>query len=78
MRPTSGTYFQLADYTELTQMPDTEFVTLLTQKAGVAAIPISVFCKEPLPANLVRFCFAKDDATLQAAAEKLKRTGDYL
>lgn len=69
---TAGTYFQLADYGEISQIPDVEFCKELTRKHGVAAIPLSPFCAEPLPARFVRFCFAKEDATLERAAERLR------
>jgi methionine aminotransferase len=68
---TAGTYFQLADYGGISQMPDVEFCKELTRKHGVAAIPLSPFCADPLPTRLVRFCFAKDDATLEQAALRL-------
>ena len=45
----------------------------LTTEAGVACIPVSVFCAEPLARPLLRFCFAKDEATLERAAEILCR-----
>ncbi len=70
---TAGTYFQLADYGEVSGLPDTEFCMDLTRRHGVAAIPLSPFCAEPPPARLVRFCFAKDDATLLQAAERLAK-----
>jgi methionine aminotransferase len=70
---TAGTYFQLADYGEISQMPDVEFCKELTRKHSVAAIPLSPFCADPLPARLVRFCFAKEDATLEQAALRLTR-----
>ena len=69
---TAGTYFQLADYGGISQLPDVEFCMELTQKHGVAAIPLSPFCAEPLQAQLVRFCFAKEDRTLDLAAERLR------
>lgn len=78
MKPSAGTYFQLADYSELSDMPDTEFAQWLTKEVGVAAIPVSVFCEAPHCSRLVRFCFAKDDQTLRDAAEKLGRAGDML
>ncbi len=53
--------------------PDLEFCRTLTREHGVAAIPLTPFCAEPLPARLVRFCFAKDGATLAAAAGRLAR-----
>ena len=72
IEPTQGTYFQLADYRRISSEPDTEFARRLTAEHGVAAIPISVFCAEPPPgATLVRFCFAKQEQTLRAAAARL-------
>jgi methionine aminotransferase len=73
LRPVGGTYFQLADYGSISDEPDIEFCKRLIREHGVAAIPLSPFCAEPLPARLVRFCFAKDDATLEDAAERLAR-----
>jgi methionine aminotransferase len=72
LRPVHGTYFQLADYSAVSELPDAAFCELLTRRHGVAAIPLSPFCAQPPAARLVRFCFAKDDATLEAAAEKLR------
>ena len=69
--PSTGTYFQLADYSTISDQPDTEFVTYLTQQVGVAAIPISVFYQSPPDIRLIRFCFCKEDATLERAAELL-------
>jgi methionine aminotransferase len=69
----AGTYFQLADYSAISTLPDVEFARWLTVEHGVATIPISVFYRDPPDARLVRFCFAKEDATLDAAAEKLRR-----
>jgi methionine aminotransferase len=68
---TAGTYFQLADYSAISDLPDLEFCMQLTRRHGVAAIPLSPFCDEPPRARLVRFCFAKDDATLARAAGQL-------
>jgi methionine aminotransferase len=71
--PASSTYFQLADYAAISDLPDTEFARQLTVAHGVAAIPISVFCERPPPGErIVRFCFAKHEATLDAAAAKLR------
>ncbi|MFT5101126.1 MAG: methionine aminotransferase [Planctomycetaceae bacterium] len=71
MTPTPGTYFQLADYSAISDMDDQSFAAHLTQNVGVAAIPISVFYESPPDQKIVRFCFAKDDDTLRLAAEKL-------
>jgi methionine aminotransferase len=72
LRPVHGTYFQLADYSAVSDLPDAAFCELLTRRHGVAAIPLSPFCDQPPEARVVRFCFAKHDATLVAAAEKLR------
>jgi methionine aminotransferase len=69
----AGTYFQLADYSEISALPDVEFARWLTVEHGVATIPVSVFYREAPDMRLVRFCFAKENATLDAAAERLRR-----
>ncbi len=71
MTPTPGTYFQLADYSAISDLDDVNFAAHLTQVVGVAAIPISVFYNSPPNQKVVRFCFAKSDDTLKLAAEKL-------
>jgi methionine transaminase len=71
--PAAGTYFQLADYSAISTLPDVEFARWLTIEHRVATIPVSVFYEQPPDARLVRFCFAKEDATLDAAAERLRR-----
>lgn len=67
-QPASGTYFQLVDYSQISELPDVDFCQWLIKEAGVAAIPVSVFCKTPPEMQLVRFCFAKNDDTLRSAA----------
>jgi len=70
--PSQGTYFQLADYGRISREPDTDFARRLTIEHGVAVIPISVFYADPpAGATFVRFCFAKQEATLRAASERL-------
>ncbi|NRB70784.1 MAG: aminotransferase class I/II-fold pyridoxal phosphate-dependent enzyme [Xanthomonadales bacterium] len=71
--PSAGTYFQLADYSAISDMPDTEFARWLTVEHGVAAVPVSVFYANPPAQQKVRFCFAKDDDTLREAASRLAR-----
>lgn len=71
LQPSPGTYFQLLDYSAISTEPDTEMAVRLTQQHKLAAIPISVFYTNKQDANILRFCFAKDDATLAAAAEIL-------
>ena len=70
--PSHGTYFQVVTYDALSDLPDIEFVKVLTQKVGVAAIPVSVFCDSPAELSLVRFCFAKKNDTLLEAAHRLE------
>jgi len=71
--PSAGTYFQLADYSAITDQGDVDFALRLTRESGVAAIPVSVFYEEPPAARVLRFCFAKDIATLERAAQILCR-----
>jgi methionine transaminase len=70
--PASGTYFQLADYSAISDLDDVEFARRLTIEHGVATIPISVFYDSPPPARLIRFCFAKQPDTLAQAANRLQ------
>ena len=69
--PCHGTYFAMLDYSAITDTPDMEFAQVLTRKHGVAAIPPSVFYHQRTDNHVLRFCFAKQDATLEQAAEKL-------
>ncbi|MFZ1624935.1 MAG: pyridoxal phosphate-dependent aminotransferase [Gammaproteobacteria bacterium] len=71
--PSAGTYFQLADYTAISDEPDLGYARRLTREAGIACIPVSVFCALPGDTRLLRFCFAKDSSTLERAAEILCR-----
>jgi len=70
---TSGTYFQLMDYSAISDMPDTEFAIWLTREHKVASIPVSVFYQKAVDRKVVRFCFAKKTETLDSAIEKLCR-----
>ena len=69
--PVAGTYFQLVDYSALSDEPDLAFARRLTIEAGVAAIPVSPFYSAPPERRIIRFCFAKNDATLDHAAARL-------
>jgi methionine aminotransferase len=71
--PCAGTYFQLASYAGISELPDTEFARRLTVEHGVAAIPVSVFSPVGEDRRVVRFCFAKHERTLAAAGERLRR-----
>lgn len=70
-----GTFFMLADYSSISDLPEAEFAIWLTKEHGVTVIPVSAFYANPTTpeANhgLVRFCFAKTDQTLDQAIEKL-------
>ena len=69
--PSKGTYFQLADYSEISDEPDLDLATRLTREIKVASVPVSVFCEQPMNARVIRFCFAKHEDTLKRAAERL-------
>jgi methionine aminotransferase len=69
--PAQGTYFQLLDFTDITDQKDVEFAKQLTKLNKVASIPISVFYQNQSTDSVLRFCFAKQDETLLRAAEIL-------
>lgn len=69
--PCQGSYFQLLNYSKITQETDTEFAVRLTKDHKVAAIPTSVFYHKKIDNQVLRFCFAKQNDTLEQAAEKL-------
>jgi methionine aminotransferase len=69
--PVQGAYFQLADYSAISDVDDFSFCQRLVAQHGVAAIPCSAFYESPPDQKLVRFCFAKTKATMDAAAERL-------
>lgn len=70
-RPTRSTFFQLLDYGDISDALDAELAKDWTREIGVASIPLSVFCEKPFTGTRLRFCFAKDDATLEDAAKRL-------
>ena len=71
LAPSSGSDVQLASYAHISDMADTEFAKLLTEKYGVATIPISAFYSDKHDDKILRFCFAKKEETLKAAVERL-------
>ena len=71
--PSEGTYFQCVDISEVSDLGETEFCQWLTAEVGVAAIPLSAFYGNGFDQRVVRFCFAKQDATLHAALERLAK-----
>ena len=71
--PCRGSYFQLMDYSAISDLPDAEFAIQLTKDHGVASIPTSPMLYASKAPRVVRFCFAKKDETLQTALDRLAR-----
>ena len=67
--PTQGTYFQLLDFSEISNESDIAFAERLAKESGIACIPISVFNKDLVDNKQIRICFAKTKETLLEAAE---------
>lgn len=74
LTPGAGTYFQLLDYSDISDEPDTVLCETVAREHGVACVPVSVFSQSPDPKQrLLRFCFAKQDAQLEEATRRLCR-----
>jgi methionine aminotransferase len=71
LMPCEGTYFQVASYASISNENDVDFCKRLITEHGVAAIPISTFYADGKDLHLIRFCFAKDNTTLEEAAKRL-------
>jgi methionine aminotransferase len=71
--PCRGSYFQLMDYSGITDESDADFAVRLTKEHGVASIPTSPFLYRSAAPKVLRFCFAKKTGTLEQAAERLRR-----
>ncbi|MFE3848985.1 methionine aminotransferase [Flavobacterium sp. LB3P45] len=71
LMPCEGTYFQVVSYASISNKNDVDFCKWLIIEHGVAAIPISTFYADGKDLKLIRFCFAKDNDTLEAAAKRL-------
>jgi methionine aminotransferase len=71
--PCKGTYYQMLDYSQISDEPDLEFARRLITEYGVAAIPPSALYHQKNDNKVLRFCFAKKSETLEKAAEKLCR-----
>jgi len=71
--PCAGSYFQLARYDRISDEPAAAFARRLVRDYGVATIPLSAFYQDGTDHRVIRFCFAKRDETLRAAAERLRR-----
>jgi methionine aminotransferase len=70
---TQGSYFQCVDISAVSDLGEADFCQWLTREIGVAAIPLSAFYGDGFDQRVVRFCFAKQDSTLQAALERLQK-----
>jgi methionine aminotransferase len=71
--PSEGSYFQCVDFSAISELPDTAFCEWLTTENGVAAIPMSSFYAGGNHQQVIRFCFAKRDATLRRALAALQQ-----
>jgi methionine aminotransferase len=71
--PCPGTYFQCVSYSDISDLGEDAFCRWLTSEVGVAAIPLSAFYADGFDQGIVRFCFAKQDATLDQALQRLAR-----
>ena len=76
--PAHGSYFQVAGYERISNMPDMEFAEWLTKEYGVATIPVSAFYSNKKDDKLIRFCFAKKEETLNDAVDRLKKLKPFL
>jgi len=72
-QPAAGSYFQVASYERISDMPDMDFAQWLTKEHGVATIPVSAFYSDKKDDKIIRFCFAKKEETLEKAVERLRR-----
>jgi methionine transaminase len=73
MIPARGTYFQVLDYSRISDESEMDFATRITREFGVASVPNSYFYHKPQNNHTLRFCFAKSNETLEKAAEILCR-----
>ncbi len=69
--PCEGTYFQILDYSRISNEPDYEFSVRMIKEYGIASIPVSAFYKNETNEKLLRLCFAKKEETITNAANKL-------
>lgn len=69
--PSQGSFFQLLDYSAITDEPDHVLCERWTREHGVASIPLTPFYREAPKSTYLRFCFAKSDAVLLEAAQRL-------
>jgi len=70
--PSQGSYFEILDYSNISDEPDTDFTYRMAIEYGVAVLPVSAFMHEKNKLKMVRICFAKNNETLEKAAERLR------
>jgi methionine aminotransferase len=70
--PSQGSYFQCVDISAVSDLGEADFCQWLTREVGVAAIPLSAFYGDGFDQRVVRFCFAKQDETLNTALKRLQ------
>lgn len=68
-----GSYFQLMKYDRISEEGDKDFAIRMTKEFGVAVIPVSAFYQDGKDDHVIRFCFAKKQATLEQAAARLQQ-----
>ena len=76
--PANGTYFQLLDYSKISEMNDLEFAELLTKEFGIAVIPLSPFYSKLYNDKIIRICFAKRDEVLEEGMSRLKKAAEII
>jgi methionine aminotransferase len=76
--PAQGGYFQLLDYSKLSDESDVVFAERLAREFGVATLPVSAFCHEKTKQRYLRICFAKTNETLEKAAARLLKVPSML
>ncbi len=69
--PAKGTYFQLLDYSDISDEKEFDFAVRLTKEFGIASVPVSSFYYDQTDNKMLRFCFAKTSETLEKAANIL-------
>lgn len=70
--PSQGSYFEILDYSAISDEPDADFTYRLATDYGVGVVPVSAFLHEKNKMRMVRICFAKNNETLELAAERLR------
>ena len=71
--PSEGSFFQCVEMSDVSDLSEADFCQWLTKEVGVAAIPLSAFYADGFDQRVVRFCFAKEEATLNLALRRLAK-----